>query len=440
MRNLKLPSRSTALAVRLAFGLMLVLFLPAPAPAATLAADHDATFAQDWMRLVVERVKAEGYSPLVASRIYAYAGVTLYESALPGMPDHQTLAGQLHELTALPQPGGGTLDWPAVTSAALAGLVRDLFPNPSAASLGAFRDLYANHNLSRLQAGVPRGVLVRSRMYGNRVADAILAWAAQDGFADTRGLPFTPPVGPDQWVPTGGSTNPLPLEPYWGTLRTFVLPSADSCAPAPPTPFSEEAGSPFYQQAFAVYAASLTLTPEQRVIANFWADNPRQTGTPPGHSVAVTMQLLEGRNLAEAVEAYALVGVAVADAFISCWYQKYLYNLVRPETYIQRYIDPTWKPLISTPPFPEYTSGHSVQSGAANAVLVALFGDGPFIDRTHAARGLGPRPFDSLSEAFEEAAISRLYGGIHYPIGIDEGIPQGRCVGQAVVDGVQTRN
>jgi len=134
MRNLKLPSRSTALAVRLAFGLMLVLFLPAPAPAATLAADHDATFAQDWMRLVVERVKAEGYSPLVASRIYAYAGVTLYESALPGMPDHQTLAGQLHELTALPQPGGGTLDWPAVTSAALAGLVRDLFPNPSAAS------------------------------------------------------------------------------------------------------------------------------------------------------------------------------------------------------------------------------------------------------------------------------------------------------------------
>ncbi len=412
-----------------------------PVGAATLAADQPATFANDWMRLLIERARAEGYSPLVASRIYAYAGVTQYEAALGGMPDHQTLAGQLHELPALPQPSAGvTLDWPAVVSAAMAGLSQDLFVNPGAQTMLAFRDLYTNHNLTRIQAGVPRQVLQHSRMYGNQVADAILAWAASDGYADTRGLPYVPPTGPGQWEPTGGSTNPLPLEPHWGTLRTFALPSLDACAPAPPPEYSEEPGSPFYQEAMAVYEAARTLTPDQRVVANFWADNPRQTGTPPGHSVSIALQLLEGADLATAVEAYALLGVAVGDAFISCWHEKYRYNLVRPETYIQRHIDADWRPLIGTPPFPEYTSGHSVQSGAANAVLVALFGDDPIVDHTHAARGLAPRPFDSLTAAFEEAAISRLYGGIHYPVGIDEGVPQGRCVGQAVIDGVVTRN
>lgn len=429
------PARAAAALV-----LSLSLVVPATAGAATATADHPATFATDWLNLVVERVKAEGYSPLVASRIYAYSGITLYEAVLPGMPDHQTLAGQLHELPALPQPpAGAELDWPSVASAALAGLAKDLFPNASAASLLAFRDLYVNHNLTRINDGVPRKVLMDSRAYGNQVADAILAWAAEDGYADTRGLPYTPPAGPDQWVPTGGSTNPLPLEPHWGTLRTFVLGSAADCAPPPPEPYSEDPASAFYAEAVAVYDAWKSLTADQRVVAHFWADNPRQTGLPPGHSVRITTQLVGDLDLARAAEAYALVGIAVGDAFISCWYQKYLYNLVRPETFIQRFIDPSWVPLIGTPPFPEYTSGHSVQSGASNAVLVALFGDVPIVDGTHAARGLAPRHFDSLTEAFEEAAISRLYGGIHYPMGIDEGVPQGRCVGQAVVDGVKTR-
>jgi len=420
--------------------LVLALALPGAASAAKQTADHPATFATDWLNLIVERVKAEGYSPLVASRIYAYSGVTLYEVVVPGMPDHQSLAGQLHELPALPQPApGARLDWPAVASAALAGLSKDLFPNASAASLLAFRDLYSNHNLSRIRANVPRQVLIDSRAHGNRVADAILAWAATDGYATTRNQPYVPPIGPDQWVPTGGSTNPLPLEPFWGSLRTFALPSVQTCAAPPPVAYSEDPESAFYQEALAVYQAGVDNTAETRLIAHFWADNPRQTGLPPGHSLRITTQQVQDLDLASAAEAYALVGIAVGDAFISCWYEKYLYNLLRPETYIQRFIDPTWRPLIATPPFPEYTSGHSVQSGATNVVLAALFGDGPFVDSTHAARGLAPRPFDSLTAAFEEAAISRLYGGIHYPMGIDDGVPQGRCVGQAVLDEVQTR-
>lgn len=429
------PARVTAVLT-----LVLALAVPGAAGAATQTADHPATFAADWLNLIVERVKAEGYSPLIASRIYAYSGVTLYEAVLPGMPDHLSLAGQLRELPPLPQPAPGVeLDWPAVASAALAGLSKDLFPNASAPSLLVFRDLYTNHNLSRIRAGVPRHVLIASRLYGNQVADAILAWAAGDGFADTRGLPYTPPAGPDQWVPTGGSTNPLPLEPLWGSLRTYALPSVQTCAAPPPVPYSEDPASPFFQEALAVYQADLDNNAETRLIAHFWADNPRQTGLPPGHSVRIATQHVQDLDLGSAAEAYALVGIAVGDAFIACWYEKYVYNLLRPETYIQRFIDPTWRPLIATPPFPEYTSGHSVQSGATNVVLAALFGDGPFVDSTHAARGLAPRAFDSLTAAFEEAAISRLYGGIHYPMGIDDGVPQGRCIGQAVLDGVQTR-
>jgi hypothetical protein len=184
-----------------------------------------------------------------------------------------------------------------------------------------------------------------------------------------------------------------------------------------------------------VYEAVNRLTPEQESIARFWSDDPGQTPTPPGHSISITTQVLRAAdaNLATAAEAYARVGMAVCDAFIACWYQKYVYNLIRPVTYLQRLVDPNWLPLLVTPPFPEYTSGHSVQSGAAFQVLTDLFGEGySFVDHTHDDRGLAPRSFGSFLEAAEEAAISRLYGGIHFRAAIVNGIDQGRCIGRAV--------
>jgi hypothetical protein len=177
------------------------------------------------------------------------------------------------------------------------------------------------------------------------------------------------------------------------------------------------------------------LTDEQHSIARFWSDDPGQTVTPPGHSISVTNQVLrrENASLMTAAEAYARVGLAVNDAFIACWNTKYRYNLVRPVTYIRRLIDPAWMPLLVTPPFPEYTSGHSVQSGAAFTVLAGMFGDDyEFDDHTHADRGLAPRRFESFTAAAQEAAISRLYGGIHYRPAIELGLAQGRCIGEAV--------
>ncbi|MDT8307011.1 MAG: vanadium-dependent haloperoxidase, partial [Anaerolineae bacterium] len=197
---------------------------------------------------------------------------------------------------------------------------------------------------------------------------------------------------------------------------------------------SEAASSPFFEEAVEVYAAVNNLTAEQEAIARFWADNPGQTGTPPGHSMTIVSQILvqEGYMLDVAAEAYAAVGIAVSDAFISCWAAKYDYNLLRPVTYIQDFIDSAWTPPLPTPPFPEYSSGHSVQSAAAAQVLTDLFGAVPFTDHTHDALGYEPRSFPDFFAFAEEAAISRLYGGIHYRAAIERGLAQGQCVGQAV--------
>ena len=181
--------------------------------------------------------------------------------------------------------------------------------------------------------------------------------------------------------------------------------------------------------------ANAALAPEQEAIARFWSDDPGATVTPPGHSISIATQVLrrEQARLALAAETYARVGIAVCDAFVACWHQKYVYNLLRPVTYIRRLVDPAWLPLLVTPPFPEYTSGHSVQSGAAFQVLTDLFGSGyAFTDHTHDDRGLAPRSFASFLAAADEAAISRLYGGIHYRSAIVNGVTQGRCIGAAV--------
>jgi hypothetical protein len=190
----------------------------------------------------------------------------------------------------------------------------------------------------------------------------------------------------------------------------------------------------------AVYTAVNNLTPDQEQIALFWADDPGRTFTPPGHSIAIAAQVLqqEQASLALAAETYARVGVAISDSFISCWNTKYIYNLIRPITYIQAVIDPGWNTPditdpVMTPPFPEYTSGHSVQSGAAATVLTAVFGDNyQFSDNSHTALGLPARTYNSFHEFADEAAISRLYGGIHYLPAIQAGLDQGRCIGEQV--------
>lgn len=396
-----------------------------------------------WFDLLYAVVATEQLSPPQASRVYGITAVALYEALVAGSLDHQSLVGQLNGLTAVPRSDPPRrFHWPTVANSALARTVVGLLPTASLASLKAIISLERSF-ATQFQANLRPYVYTGSVAYGQTVADAVLAWAATDGYATLNNCPYTPPVGPGLWEPTPPAFVPNPLQPCWGQLRPMVLRSGDECAPPPPPAYSEELDSAFYANALGVYQTSLTSTAEQQTIAQFWADNPGATGTPPGHWAAIMAQIAhhDRLSLMAAAEGFVRVGIAVVDAFIGCWQTKYTYNLLRPVTYIRDRIDPAWLPFLVTPAFPEYTSGHSTQSAAVAAVLTGMFGIKPFTDTLHQDHGLepalAPRRFTSFDEAAAEAAVSRVYGGIHYPVGSANGLVQGRCIGETILDRVQ---
>ena len=395
----------------------------------------DAAVATAWFDELLSLIRqTPGYSPPVASRAIGYTGVALYEAVVAGMPDHASMAGLVSTLGPLPGAGrNGAYHWPSAANAALAEMARQLFPTAPASRKAAIDALE-----SSFLATAPRGIRERSVDHGRAVARAVFAWSMGDGGHEGyfRNFPadYAPPVGPGLWVPTPPGFLRA-LQPYWGGNRTFLSgpPVGD---PGPPVPYSTDPASRCFAEAHEVYTTVNDLTAEQTAIARFWSDDPGVTPTPPGHSVSILSQVLrqEDASLADAAEAYARLGIAVADAFVACWRIKYRYNLLRPVTYIRDVVDPAWGnplPLI-TPPFPEYTSGHSVQSAAAAAVMTAQFGDVAFVDHSHDTRGLPARSFASFDAAAAEAAISRLYGGIHFRAAIDRGLAQGRQIGARV--------
>jgi hypothetical protein len=402
-------------------------------PASACSADVPAT----WFELALELVRTTpGFSAPVASRAFGYAGVALYEAVVRGMPGRRSLVGRVNGLTRLPCPIGVALHWPTVANGALAQVLRSLFPTTPSPNIEAIEALEQRFFWSACET-VPSGVCRRSMARGARVARHIFEWSKTDGGHEgfLRNFPpYLAPRGAGLWEPTPPGFLPA-LQPYWGSNRPFVLRcSGSACSAHPPLAYSEDQRSPFYEEAHECYRAVTDLTGEQEAIVRFWSDDPGTTPTPPGHSISILTQVLRALDLSlsGAAEAYAKVGIAIADAFISCWSTKYRDNLLRPVTYIRRLIDPDWAPLLVTPPFPEYTSGHSVQSAAAARVLTDLLGPVAFTDRTHESRGLPARSFASFTDAAREAAVSRMYGGIHFRAAIDRGLEQGFCVGSRV--------
>jgi hypothetical protein len=418
--------------------------LPAAGRAPTAAASvlspspgrFDARVATSWMDLVRTLIRTTpGYTPPVASRALGYIGLTLYEAVVRGSRRYRSLGWLLQNPPDLPQ-GPADLHWPVVANAALAEIVRALFTTTSDPNKAAIAELERSV-VEQFRPEVHQRRLTRSVLSGRAVAQRIFEWAADDGGHEgyLRNFPpsYLPPAGPGLWVPTPPGFQPA-LQPFWGANRCIVLGSGADCPPGDHTSYSTESSSAFYAEAVEVYDAVSHLTPEQRAIATFWSDDPGVTATPPGHSVSIATQVLraERASLMTAAETYLKVGLAVSDAFVACWNAKYRYNLLRPVTYIRDLIDPAWEPILTTPPFPEYPSGHSVQSGAAATVLADLFGRRySFVDHTHDERGLPARRFDSFGEAAREAALSRLYGGIHFRPAIELGLLQGECIGRA---------
>lgn len=388
------------------------------------------------------------FSPPVASRIYAYASIAPYEILAQADSSYRSLAGQLTDLSPIPLPEKEiSYDIAALNAHYLVGQ-----------QLIFSEEKVETHRQKWLQKlkdnGISKTILKNSLAYGEEVARHIIRWSEFDNYKETRTFQkYTISNVPHRWQPTPPAYMEA-IEPHWSRIRPFVIDSATQFSPGRPTPFNMDKNSDFYKEVMEVYETSKILDEEQAAIASFWDCNPYVMNvhghvmfatkkiTPGGHwmGIAQIASQLENADFMKTSAAYALTAIALADGFISCWDEKYRSNLIRPETVINRYIDEEWQPLLQTPPFPEYTSGHSVISTAAAVALTSMFGESfTFTDSTEVKYGLAARQFNSFKEAADEAAISRLYGGIHYMPAINNGVKQGRKLGEYVVNNLQLK-
>lgn len=292
--------------------------------------------------------------------------------------------------------------------------------------------------------GIQEVELNRIEMQVDSLVKNFVTWSAQDGFrALNNRLRYTPTKGDAYWQPTAPSYM-APVEPHWNKLKPFLLDSCTQFKVAEPVSYDTNSGTPFMDLTKEVYEISQKSDSVQQAIAMFWDCNPfavQQLGhvefglkkiSPGGHWIGITgiACINENLSLEQSALVHAMVSITLADAFIACWDEKYRSNRVRPETVINRLIDPSWRPLLQTPPFPEYVSGHSVASTAAAEILTKIFGEQyAFTDDTEVEFELPIRKFESFNSAAAEASVSRLYGGIHFRDAIDQGIQQGRSIG-----------
>jgi hypothetical protein len=383
-------------------------------------------------------------NPPLAARFYAYAMLAGYEVVAQHDSSNCLISRQLKDYPAIPRPEVRKYSVPLASLLAMLQTAGQMQPS------GKLLDSCRHTLIEKCRReGMPDAVIKASELYSITVAKAILAYARQDGYASISDYArYTPSNGDGYWFPTPPAFF-APVEPYFNKVRPFVLTSSNQFKPQVPTPFQTEKGSNFYQLMQAVYQQSKTLTAEQRTIAAFWDCNPfalqeeghLQIGikkiSPGGHWMGIAGIACKAQNIPfnKAVQIHAMLAVTLMDAFIGCWDEKYRSNRIRPETAIRRYLDPGWTPLLQTPPFPEYLSGHSVVSAAAAEVLTHYFGAHfAYTDSVEVPYGLPPRKFNSFRGAAAEAGLSRFYGGIHFMDAIGQGQRMGQQIGSHIVN------
>lgn len=402
------------------------------------------------LKQITDVIVHDIFSPPVASRIYAYSSIAAYEAAIQQNTDYKTLAGQLTDLETFPQPEVGVeYCFPLASVQAALSVGRTLVFSEDK------MDVFYNGIMKEYEEmGIPDDVFDRSIKFGNQIADHVLSWSSKDNYKQSRSFPkYSILEDASTWKPTPPAYMDA-IEPHWNKIRTLAIDSAQQFKPIPPTTFSVDKKSQFYKEAIEVYETGNNMTPEQREIAFFWDCNPFMMNV-KGHVMFATKKISPGghwmnitnvactqihADFVQSAEAYTRVSIALFDSFISCWDEKYRSKLIRPETYINQYIDEDWVPALQTPPFPEYTSGHSVISAASATTLTNLFGDNfAFTDSTEVEFGLTARSFKSFYDASAEAAISRMYGGIHYRPACDVGVKEGKEIGDFILNKVKTR-
>ncbi len=372
----------------------------------------------------------QNIGPIIA-RAFGYMGVAFYESVVSGLPKYQSIQKQLNGLPALPKISCGEFYfYPACANAALANMVHHMFGNTSPSQNFTIDSLENSFNTT-FGSIIPTNVLDRSSAFGKSISDAIYAWSVSDGgdqvYLDPYPTTYVPPAGPGLWVPLPGQLSQVP---YWGNNRTFIKDNATNTQPPPPPAYSIDPSSQLYKEELEVYNESINQNPEHAIIAKYWAALPG-----PCVSISILSSVLAAKNasLSEAAEAYCKVGIATSDAMVSCYKTKYVYNQLRPEAYIQANFNATWKPLLKTPPFPDYTSAHSIQTGSTARVLADIFGDNTtFTDNSINDLGFTPRTFTKFSDYANEVGLSRIYGGIHVRSSDFIGLEWGNVVGMHV--------
>ena len=384
-------------------------------------------------------------TPTYASRALGYMGLTMYESVVYGSNNNQSMVNQVSDLKSLPIPDTTkTYNWILALNASQAQMLESLYDYMDPARQYSIDSLESVIQNRYAFLGTPE-INDRSIAFGRSIATSLFEWSKTDGGYQGYLRNFDPKyafiVGDGYWIaPTKSqSASKIPLHPYWGTNRTFAKTNFGMDMPVM-MKYSSDLNSPCYQQFLAVYQKSKTLTQADKEAAAWWADDPSETFSPPGHSYSIANITIktDRPDLMKAAETYARVGMSVADAFINCWKAKYMYFSLRPSSYVKANIDNTWDQLWPEPPFPAFYSGHSVQSAASATVLADLYGDNfSLTDNTHQFRARDTirnidfknRTYTSFSAIALDAGQSRILGGIHTQQDNEIGNAQGKIVG-----------
>ncbi len=393
-------------------------------------------------------VMGNNFSPIVASRNYLYASIAAYEVIAGGYPEkYQSLAGQIKGLGAVPHPATDTTNRIDFEFAALLAFskVGEAVTFPA----GSMKEYVDSMKQVATEKGMPEEVMANTVAYADTVSATIIQWSKGDNYAQTRSsAKYTVLEEDGRWVPTPPAYTSA-MEPHWMEIRPLVMDSASQFTPPPPLPFNvKDSNSLYYREVMKIKHAVDSLTDEQKHMANFWDDNPFKLNvsghvmfgtkkfSPPGHWMSIVGIAAKKANFdyAATVYAYTITAIAQFDAFIQCWDEKYRHNTVRPETVINKYFDPEWQPLLQTPPFPEYTCGHSTVSAANAEALTAVFGDNfAYTDTSELEFGIASRSYKSFRAAAEENNWARFYGGIHFHHSCIVSTEYGRKVGDYIV-------
>ena len=392
-------------------------------------------------------VMGNNFTPIVASRNYLYANIAAYEVIVAGYPDkYISLANQVKDLKPIDKPKpGNKIDFEFAALLSFCKLGEAVtFPEGSMSEYVEGLKKLAHDN------GMSTEIFDNSIEYSDTVSAAILAWSKKDNYAQTRSAErYTITDEEGRWIPTPPAYSSA-MEPHWNKIRPLVMDSCNQFAAPPPFKFTvKDTNSDYYKEVMLVKHAIENLTVEQKHMADFWDDNPFKLNvsghlmygtkkfSPPGHwmSIIGIAAKTAKADFATTVYAYAKTSIALFDAFIQCWDAKYMYNTARPETVINKYLDPNWQPYLQTPPFPEYTCGHSTCSSAAAEALTSIFGDNlAYTDTSELEFGIKSRSFKSFRAAAEENNWARFYGGLHFHHSCIVSTEYGRKVGELVVN------